>query len=280
MVYLATILVFVLVVFFYMHINHQRKIVNDKEIATLNINSSRVLDEVCELRVPFLFSRNVVDFQSIGLNYEDVKLNETGDYIYVNEVSGNTITKQMKSWKWLVSNLDSNAISTAPPQLVNHSMFDKINRKYKTFWSPYMSVHDDSRIIIGNNRGTEGYTQSSACRRYVTCLDGTAEIRLVLPDTIDKRSTNDFSTIGPDDYVKVVLKPGNVVSIPPYWWTAILTSEKTVIMEQNYRSIINILANLDTLVISFLRKLNVEKKISSSKETLSEGVLSSVSKVE
>ena len=114
----------------------------------------------------------------------------------------------------------------------------------------------------------------------MTCLDGTAEIRLVLPDTIDKRSTNDFSTIGPDDYVKVVLKPGNVVSIPPYWWTAILTSEKTVIMEQNYRSIINILANLDTLVISFLRKLNVEKKISSSKETLSEGVLSSVSKVE
>ena len=280
MVYLATILVFVLVVFFYMHINHQRKIVNDKEIATLNINSSRVLDEVCELRVPFLFSRNVSDFLSIGLRYSDIMLNDIEDYLYVNEISGNTITKQMKNWKWLKSNLDSKAISSSPSQLVNHSMFDKINRKYETFWTPYMNVHTESKIIIGNNGGTEGYTYSTACRRFLTCIDGTAEIRLVLPDKIDKRTNNDFSLIGPSDYVKVSLKPGDIISIPPYWWSAVLTNDKTVIMEQNYRSIINIFANLDTLIVSFLRKLNVEKKLSSSKEVLSKGILSSVSKVE
>ena len=280
MVYLATILVFVLVVFFYMHINHQRKIVNDKEVATLNINSSRVLDEVCELRVPFLFTRNVNDFQSIGLQYNDILLNDIEDYIYVNEVSGNTITKQMKNWKWLKSNLDSKSVCTCPSQLLNHSMFDKINRKYETFWTPYMNVHAESKIIVGNNGGTEGYTQSTACRRFLTCLDGTAEIRLVLPDTMNKRSTDDFSLIRPTDYVKVLLKPGDIISIPPYWWIAILTNDKTVIMEQNYRSIINIFANLDTLIVSFLRKLNVEKKLSSSKEVLSKSILSGVSKIE
>ena len=56
---LSAVLVFVVVLFLYLHITHQRRVVEDTEINTLDVHTSTILDEVCELRVPYVFERDV-----------------------------------------------------------------------------------------------------------------------------------------------------------------------------------------------------------------------------
>jgi hypothetical protein len=276
MVYLATILVFVLVVFFYMHVSHQRRVIYDKEVAYLDIKSPAVLDEVCELRVPFIFNRPIDNLRSAGLTFNEIKNSKTQDYILLHELSGNNMVSSMQNWQYFVENIDDNSISASPNHVLKHSMFDKVNRKYEQFLRPYMCILTENKVIIGNNKSTSGYNCSSSGRRFYTCTDGEVEVRLILPENTSDCDDKQNALLNSNDYVSVVLKSGSVLSVPP----AIYANDKSVIMEQQYRSIINLVANIDTLGLSLLKRLNVQKKITMEKPmSISEGILSSVSHV-
>ena len=59
--YIISILVFIIILFFYIHIYHHYKTSNDLEVYTLEKPTRDKLEEVCNLRQPFVFEYNNED---------------------------------------------------------------------------------------------------------------------------------------------------------------------------------------------------------------------------
>ena len=58
MKYFVGIFVFIIVLFFYLHINHHLTKSNDLEVYTIEKPSKDKLDEICNLRQPIIFDYN------------------------------------------------------------------------------------------------------------------------------------------------------------------------------------------------------------------------------
>jgi hypothetical protein len=87
--FLFNIIIFLLVLFLYIHITHQLKTSEDLEIYELDYTTNQHLQEVCDIKQPVLFEFNSLcpDFyESINnetiINYDkyDVKLKDINDY--------------------------------------------------------------------------------------------------------------------------------------------------------------------------------------------------------
>ena len=264
------IIIFLIILFFYIHINYQLTTSNDLEIYDITDEeiSRERLEELCELKQPIVFNytndryREELNIKELADTYGEFELNikdvpvklREAIKLFENDVSGEYITE--KNQDFLDETTKSKSIQMEdsifrPPMLSN-------------------SVYD---IIMGSKDSVLDYRYEISERNIFIVNSGTVEIKLATPDSKRYKLEGEHQKLlsGPDEgkikYMTVLLKCGEAISIPNRWIYGIRLRESgTIIIKKNYESIMNRISNLDKRMKEWLQAKNEKLEYSRKRE--------------
>jgi hypothetical protein len=272
---LNTFIIFVVVLFVYVHLTAQFKKSEDLEIYEMDYTTSQQLNEICELRQPVLFELRTTQpelFERIELkndtvvNIKDKTDFETGDFIMMPYSNAETLIKtDPKSKFYSENNTDVPTDKTADELL-----------------KPQFSIVSKPDVLFGSKGARTATKFHTNSRKFICVKTGKVQIKMTpwknrkyLHHVYDYtnyefRSPIDVWDPQPkylNDHEKVKflefdVDNGYVLYIPPYWFYSIkYFDEYTQLGEYNYNTIINCAANVPNYCMYYLQQSNINKKV-------------------
>ena len=290
--FFLSILIFLFVLFFYIHLQYQFKSSNDLEIYELDYSNNKQLQEICHLKQPVLFQIDLFKdlelfFKSFELQTimrewekEDVGVKDIRDYYKPNSTSIDSVSLSFSSAKGLMdTDPKGYFFSENNSDLVREiSVFSKMDSYLATPWNIHKSydllfgsknVHtplkfhtDTSRFLIISSSNTNTTTEEiSHIRIKMTPWKN----RKYLEIKYDYENYEFWSPIdiwnNPPNKIKCLefdVKEGYVIYIPPYWFYSIeFTNNSISIASFTYSTGMNIISNLPNYGLFFLQQNNI-----------------------
>lgn len=281
--------IFCTVLFIYIHINFHYKKSNDLEIFEIDNISKEQLEEICDLKQPFIFNYETnnfkqLDFENISINFKafDVKIRDKKNY-YSNDCDQLFLPiKSENALLLLVNDKEEKYISENNSELLEESSLIKVFESNDIFLRPNLLMSKYYDVISGSLNSTTPLRYNINCRNYLLILNGEIRIKLTPPkskkflhekidyDNFEFRSlldvwniqeeySNDFNKI---KFLEVTLKKNQIIQIPPYWWYSFkILNTKTTILSISYRTYVNNIAIIPQTFTAFLQKQNVKHEI-------------------
>jgi flagellar assembly factor FliW len=279
-------LIFLLVLFFYLHIYYHLKTSNDLELYTIEEPSKDKLEEVCNLRQPVLFNfdnelllkecnlTNLVD------NYGafDVKMREPGviddnSEMYLPFILNESIQLfQKKDGKYITENngdflqetgvvkkFQYNDAFLRPP-LVSNCLYDfqsgainaetplRYNMNFRNFY--YVTSGKITVKLIPPKSHKYLYIQKD--------YDNFEFRSLINPWNVQSQYKNDFGKV---KVLDIEIDKGQMLVIPPYWLYSIKYNKLSSICVFKYRTFMNNVAILPHLCLYLLQNQNIKRNM-------------------
>ena len=285
MKYVFSILIFCVVLFFYLHINHHLYKSNDLEVFTIENPSKDKLEEICHLRQPVLF-----DFDSPTILNECTLSNLNNKY--------GAFDVKLRD----VENEDDNTEFYLPfvfKEVVEIFNNDK-NKKYVTernydfleetgalknyiyndeFLRPPLVTKCDYDFMTGSENAHTPLRYNLNYRNYYYVTSGSINIKLIPPYNskylLQKDDYDNFEFRSPmnpwniqkqyeKEFEKIksldlVVEKGSIIHIPPYWWYSIKYNNDASVAAFYYKTIMNQLATFPETVMSLLQGQNIKR---------------------
>ena len=287
MISIATVLVFSIVLFFYLHIQFHLKTSNDLEVYELDTPSKATLEEVCDLRQPARLS-----FQAGQLTERlriaadtygafDVKVRNCRAHIDEDEDPYVPLRLDQATIV-MDSDNDGRYFTEGNADFLAETGLVKSYRAEDPFLRPYMVASCRYDYIAGSKGAQTPLRHELSNRTYFVVVSGTARIKLAPPKTsrylypVSDYCNYEFrSPINPwapqpqyqGDFDKVkcldvVIKPGSAFFLPAKWWYSIEFSEpRTRLAVCRYSTYMSTLATSPHLAMWALQTQNVQHRI-------------------
>jgi hypothetical protein len=283
---IKNIIIFIMVLFIYIHIYHQLKTSNDLEIYDIQYPSKDKFDEICELRQPVIFNFNKNEL--IQNNCSLPKIIEQYGSFDVNIRNLNNISNENNIEKYLpltlnktydlISSDDNTYISENNSDFIEETGLLKYFQYNDELLRPPLVSNCIYDIILGNKQSSI-LKYDVNYRNYLLVTHGNISIKLIPPKYSKYLYENsdylNFEFNSPvnvwniqDEYkinfdkIKVLnvnLKKGDIIFIPPYWWFTIKYNEITSICNFKYRTYMNNIAILPKIIVNLLQNNNVKR---------------------
>ncbi len=285
MKYVLSVLIFCVVLFFYLHINHHLYKSNDLEIFTIEHPSKDKLEEICNLRQPVLFdylNQSVLDdcnLNSLNNKYApfDVKLRDIENDDDKSELYLPFVLKEVIE----LFNNDTNK------KYITENNYDFLEEtgalkkySYNDAWlRPPLVSKCNYDIMAGTKDSHTPLRYNLNYRNYYYVTSGSINIKLIPPHNskyllektdyenfefrspmnpwnIQKKYESEFNKVKSLD---IVLEKGTMLHIPAYWWYSIKYNENSSIAVFYYKTFMNQLAITPETVMSLLQEQNVKR---------------------
>ena len=262
------IIIFIIILFFYIHINYQLTTSNDLEVYDItdeDLTRER-MDELCSLKQPIVFKYNI-DRYTTELNIEELLINYGEFDIYINSVpiklsDADELFKKDVSGKYITEGNRDFLEETTKKKTIQ--MEDLILR-------PALVSNSDYDIIMGSKTSILECRYEINERTFFIVNEGSVEVKLATPESKKYKEERENQRLkdkeeGKIKYMKVELKKGEGISIPNRWIYEITLKEKdTIIIKKEYTTIMNSISNLPIRIKEWLQeknsKLDYNKKI-------------------
>lgn len=270
------ILIFLIVLFIYLHVQFQLKISNDLEMYDLNdeYTTKEKFEEICDLRQPVIFS-----LENIGITKEFIESKYGTCEIKVRNVKEseyNSLPLSISNATKLFEN-DTNEtyISENNTELTGLlKEFKKINKIVQ----PSMTCQTTHDLMFGSAGVETPLRYNLSYRNFYTTTEGSARIKLFPPvcdryfepcsDYENFEFKSSFSAWNLPENIKdkvncieFVLTPNKAVYIPAYWWYSIKFDKNTTLASFNYKTYMNYLAISPNIFMYFLQNMNIKREI-------------------
>ena len=290
--YAITILIFLVVVFFYIHVTEQYKKSEDLEIYEMDFVDNAALQNVCNVKqpvlfeykshVPEIFGKITIDnILRNGGQYE-VAVKDTNDYAK-SGASFDYITFPFHSTiKLFETDSRAHFISESNSIFVEESGLNPIIHAVDLDLKPPLTVHTAYDILFGSKGSTTPLRYHTGTRYFVGVTAGKIQIKMtpwrstryLKPirdyENYEFRSaidvwTKDLGELSKIKFLEFDVIEGNVLYIPPYWWYSIKYMNEdadTVSMcfACQYNTAVNILANITDIGRYYLQQQNITEK--------------------
>lgn len=284
------IIVFITILFFYLHIQFHLKTSNDLEIYEIEQASKDKLEEICDLRQPALLDFPAEE-EGIAIS-TSTNLSSLVDNYPVFEVKIRNIT----------NNLDNNLLLPLPLHVAlklfsedkNASYYSEGNIDFLTETGAIknMSYNDEYLrpslvsncyydILFGSANVDTPLRYDINYRNYYMVTQGKVKVKLAPPKSVKYLyPINDYenfefrSSINPWNvltkykadfdkikWLEIDLEPGKMLFIPAYWWYSFKLGENACISCFKYRTYMNNIAISPSIFMYALQNQNVERKI-------------------
>tara|TARA_Y100000389_G_scaffold64346_1_gene60402 strand:- start:1909 stop:2787 length:879 start_codon:yes stop_codon:yes gene_type:complete len=282
--YILNILIFLIVLFLYIHINFYLTTSNYLEIYEVEFQSKEKFEELCNLKQPLLIKNFIFDddyllknfnLNNINSNYGnfDIKLytkENNSIPIYINLNKALEIFKNDISSNYLSENNHDFLIESS--LIKNLSTIDNLLRPYGV-----SSIEYD--MIIGSTNSYTSFKYTLNPRNFLYVIDGTIDITLTIPDNkkylqIEKDYNNNefYSTLDiynvTDNFIKeynkikfmkIVLNKGDLLYIPSYWFYSLkLMTPQSNVINFKYTTYLSNISILPTIIQSYLQNKNIK----------------------
>jgi hypothetical protein len=289
-------ILFIIILFLYLHIVYQYKKSEELEIFELDFTGKSHLQEICHLKQPVLFDfKGVVPdfFQKLqpelleSIENTDVRVKDIYDYYSKNDtpvVSVDPFILPFQSSRQLMNTdqkkkyyLENNSDLIEETELYKH--FQCLD----TFLKPAFTIQTKYDLCLGSKNVCTPMKYHTNERLFLIVSHGKIHVRMTpwksskyLHPQKDYENYEFFSPINiwnPQPRYSVEMEKiryldfdvyeGYVLSIPPYWWYSIRysNSDNVIVANCTYNSILNIVAHSPDWVLYFLQQHNIYKKM-------------------
>lgn len=278
--------IFCIILFFYLHIQFQLKTSNELEIYEIEQASKDKLEEICDLRQPIIFEDkenndkiiNGTNKQFLLDNYPvfEVKIRDTND-LAIDSLPlplhmAHKLFNEDKESKYFSENNSDFLMETAAIKSIKYN---------DSFLRPYLVSNCNYDIMFGSENVVTPLRYEINYRNFYAVTQGKITVKLTPPKSskylypINDYENFEFrSPINPwnpqNNYkadfdkikcLEIELTPGKILFIPAYWWYSFKFSTDTSVSCIHYRTYMNNIAILPTIIMYALQNQNVERKI-------------------
>lgn len=284
---LTTFFVFCLVLFLYLHVYYHLKTSDDLEVYEIDDCSKDKLEEICELRQPIIFDFDCgaivqnTNKSTILNNYHafDIKVRNTADKKGDDELYMplllSTATKLFSEDKTSSYYSENNKEFLEETGLIKHMQYND------EFLRPPMVSNCEYDILFGSENTKTKFRFNLDYRNYYTATEGSVRVKLSPPKssrylkTIYDYENFEFSSLvnpwAPQPQFKadfdkmkcldIVLKQGQTLFVPPYWWYSIEFQKNSSITSFRYRTYMNNIAVVPHICMYLLQNQNVKRVV-------------------
>lgn len=285
------LIIFIIVLFLYLHITFQLKINNDLEILEIENPTKEQLEDICDLRQPVLFEYNNkiiedINFKKIEDGYSafDIKIRKLNDNqedteLYLPLTLKETIILFEKD-------SDKKYFSENNKEFLEETSIIKNFNSDDLFLRPSFVSLCMYDLLIGYPNIYTPLRYDIYYRNYFLVTEGKIIIRLTPPknykyldvfrdyEIIEFRSNIDIWNVQEKykkDYEKIKcldieLTAGQIIYIPAYWFYSIKYIEKSTICNFKYSTFMNNFAILPEYIMHILQNNNTKRKIADIKK--------------
>jgi hypothetical protein len=286
----VVILVFCIILFLYIHIYDNYNTSNDLEVYELERVSKEKLEEVCNLKQPFIFNYDEAIVQNTDLyrlddHYQtfdlNIRKNETEDEPATPEdTDDDVVPLPVEEALALFKRDTTQSYFTEFNQdfLIESGIVKHIKYNDGYLRPPLVSncIYD---VLSGSSNSHTPLRYDINYRNYYLSTHGKVEVILIPPkyskylypqydyELFEFKSPINVWNVQPRyraDYnktkhIQVSLYPGKVLYIPPSWWYSIKFYKKASITTMKYRTIMNNVSISPQLFMHFLQLYNVKR---------------------
>ena len=273
---IVNLIIFISVLIFYLHTYNHTITNNDREVLReLNVNRENIT-ELCSTKQPYVFTLHEELIPSIPylfnktlnpknkLYFKDLTLLEN-TYVPVTLDEGFSLLKKDKKSKYLSQNNNV---------LLEDSVFEMGYEQLDLSLKPLENIKCDRDIILGSNYVKTPLRYELSCRNFFYVIGSEVFVKLYPPSDLDKLDIipdyeeleftspiNVWDTsfnIQDSPPVEISLKPGEGLSIPPYWMYSFCLTKKSQICKVQYKTFFNMVSILPYLGRQILQKHNTK----------------------
>lgn len=291
--FFITFLIFMIILFLYIHVNDQYKKSEDLEIYEIDYISNPELQIICNVKQPiiFEFQKIVTDFFSKMESRElfakseniDIKVKDVLDYSNKNLISIDPIILTSNSFQTLMKSDPKGHYFMEDNQdfLEEMDLLSEI-RELDDYFKPSFNFQSKYDILVGSTNCVTPLRYHTDYRRFLIVTAGKISVKMTpwrsrkhLHPVIDYENYEFFSRLNPwspqKEYMNDMDKlkflefevvAGYVLYIPPYWWYSIKFYPDTQVVSTSYQTTMNVLSNIPDIIRYYLQFHNTKVKIS------------------
>jgi hypothetical protein len=291
--FLFHILIFIIILFLYIHINNQYKRSEDLEIYEMDYVDNLQLQDVCNLKQPILFNYNTVNPEFVENINPDI-LENYGNYdVNVKEIND--------YWNPDINSVDYTIL---PYQTANTLLSSDINSKYfmennqtyleetgliKQFelnddlLKPPLTIQTSYDIQMGAKQTVTPLRYHTNYRQFICVNSGKISIKLTpwksrkylypykdyetyefkSPINVWKPQHKYINEMDKIKWLDIDVLPGYMIFIPSYWWYSIKYSDEpnNCLTTFTYNNVMNIISNIRDIGLYYLQQSNIKPRI-------------------
>jgi len=286
------ILIFLIVLFLYIHLANQFKRSEDLEIYEMDYANNTHLQEVCELKQPILFeykSHNPDFFEDVDIEKllavgsHDVKVKTNEDYWTSDESVDYVVLPFQSARTLMISDPHAKYFTENNDAFVEDSGFIDSFSTNNSFLKPSFTAQTKYDVCIGSKNAITPLRYHTFYRHFICVTSGKISVKMTpwksqkyLYPNMDYDNYEFWSQVNawkPQSkymhemdkmkFLEFDVLAGSVIYIPPYWWYSIKYSEEpdTITCNITYNSIMNCVANLKHWGLYYLQQSNTKKRI-------------------
>ena len=292
--FFVSVLIFLFILCFYIHLQYQYKTSDDLEIYELDYTTNKQLQEICHLKQPVLFQidhfKEVESFfKTISLSLvsdikeEDVNVKDVRDYYKPNITSVDAISLSFSSAYGLMeTDTKGYFFSENNSDFVRERIhdFSKIDGYLASPWI----IHKHYDLLFGSKNAHTPLRYHTETGRFLvissSCSESSNEgkyIRIKMTPwknrkLLGSKTIKDYENYEfwspmdiwnyPPDKIKCLefdVKEGYTLYIPPYWYYSIqFTTPSISVASFTYSTGMNIISNLSNIGLYFMQQNNIK----------------------
>ena len=272
---LPFILTFLIVLFLYLHILNEFKTSNKLNIYEIDYVSNGQLQEICELKQPFIFDPTTEIMETSNELLDHLTNDEQSDMKLYNSADHEFVFLNSKSAIKMLQSSDGGYYTQYNWDFVRENSID-FTSTLSTYWRPYFTLHTYMDVRAGCKDVTSQPRYHKHNRMFLLVMSGTLQVKMTPHDYSKflKNQTNyeymehcsnvDFWGDHVDKNIKFVeftIHAGRALFIPPYWCFSVKYGANTILYEVFYMSILNTVLHVPDYAIHFVQKNNSSEKL-------------------
>ena len=289
--------IFVLILFFYIHVTAQWKTSNDLEIYESDYESQTQFQEICAVKQPVVFKMQknpilgefVERFQSSKFEkYDniDIRVKDRTDYAAnkdSKDISIDYVPLTFRSARRLMTT-DTSAkyFSEKNHLFLEESGLDRLSHSVDALLKPPLSAYTKHDILLGSPLLTTPLRYHLESHRFFAVTRGKIQVKLcppkyskIIPTHRDYENYEFWSPLHPSSnndkdreicqkikFLDIDVNVGDVLFIPPYWWYSISFSgdPETTVASFVYDVAMNIMAQSNHWLLYYLQQSNIKTR--------------------
>ena len=289
--FFVSVLIFLFILCFYIHLQYQYKTSNDLEIYELDYTTNKQLQEICHLKQPVLFQidhfKEVESFfKTISLSLvsdikeEDVNVKDLRDYYKPNITSVDAISLSFSSAYGLMeTDTKGYFFSENNSDFVRERIhdFSKIDGYLASPWI----IHKHYDLLFGSKNAHTPLRYHTETGRFLVISSSYSSeekyIRVKMTPWKNRKSLGtktikDYDNYefwspidiwnSPPDKIRCLefdVKEGYTLYIPPYWYYSIqFTTPSISVASFTYSTGMNVISNLSNIGLYFMQQNNIK----------------------
>lgn len=282
---LFSFIIFIVVLFLYLHITSEWKQSQDLEIYEMDFESNGQLQEVCNVKQPVLFEFKSISpqfFEKMRLDYfleknsvQDVNVKDIDDYMKLSSVDSILLPFQT-AHSLLKSDPKAHLILEDNADFIEEcSHITDYRNNLDMHLKPPMCIRTKYDFCMGSEKSYSPLKYHNHSRHYCIVSQGKIHVKMTpwksskyMNATHDYENYEFFSNMNPwknqSEKIKFLefdVHEGDILYVPPYWWYSYqYTTYDTIVCTATYNTPMNMIANAKHWALYFFQQQNIQQK--------------------